>query len=155
MAYQEQMLHRIQHCLRKWTMKMKNCHNFCPEDNTIGHTAPHNNLDQIAAHHTQEKLEFQGFASNAMAKAPIPTRGSAHPIPMRAEECLRAATHWLPKDLAMECQYNCEVLEAFLQRPNYAEKMQVNGTLSQKNHGENQNLLEQNMICIWQCWPSV
>lgn len=93
MAYQEQMLHHIQHCLRKSTMQMKNCHKLCPKDNTIGNTAPHHNQEQIAAYRMLEKAEAQSFASNAMAKAPIPKKGIAHPIPMREEECLRASTH--------------------------------------------------------------
>jgi hypothetical protein len=103
MVYQELMLHHIQHCLRKWTMQMKNCHNFCPEDNAIGHMVPHHNREQMEACYTLEKAEFQGSASNAMARAPIPKKGSAHPIPMLVEERLRAASHWPSKDLAVEC----------------------------------------------------
>lgn len=140
MEYQEPMLCRIQHCLRMWTMQMISCQSLYPQDRTSLYMVPHHILEQMAAHHTLEKEEFRGSASSAVAKVPVPKKGSAHPILMRAEECLRAATQWLPKDSAMECQHIGEVLEATLRTLNFVEEMQVNGILPQKNHGENRSL---------------
>jgi len=109
----------------------------------------------MAAYHSRKREEVQGSALSAMAMAPIPKIGNAHPILMRAEVCLRAATLWLPQDLAMESRCIDEVPGASLQIPNFAEKMQGNDILPQKNHGENRNILELKTICVWMCWPTV
>lgn len=148
MAFRERMLHHIQHCLHKWTMLMTNCHNVCPlEASTTEHMARHHKLEQIEACHKKEG-NILDYASSALAKAPTPTQGSAHPIPMQAEERLYVAVHWVLKDWAEECEYMYGAPEKFPRSPRFAEKKRVRDNLPQKHHGETQNLWEPNMICI-------
>lgn len=153
MAYQEQTPYHTRRCLRRWTMRTINYPNIYPkmEACTTGHTAPQHNWKQTAAQRNQEVASFHCYSSNVLAKVPVPRRGSAHPNPVQAKECLHAGHHWLSWDSIVECQCHGGALMLVHPSPNFVEKKQEHGTQSPKHHGWNRNLWELSVIFVgWQ-----